>query len=67
MSDGDRETKTTIIHTDGGGGGSGAIIAVVLLIAVIALLIYLFGGSLFGSHTKTIDVNVKAPSTQTSL
>lgn len=54
------EDRVTVVTTDGGGGG--ALVAGILgALIAIAVVVWLFGGSLFSGGDRTIDVNVDLP------
>lgn len=60
----EHEKETVIVSDSGERGSGGTIAAVLVLLAVIALLLYLFGGNMFGGGETTdikADVDIDAP------
>jgi len=56
------EDKVTVVNTDGGGGAAGGVIAGVLIaVAAIAVALFLFGGDIFGTQSRSVDVTIETP------
>jgi hypothetical protein len=57
--DTERESTTTVIHTDSGSSGGGLLLGVVLALLLFGLLfLLLYGGLDFGGVPEKVDVDV---------
>jgi hypothetical protein len=54
------EERVTVVET-GGGGGAGVIAGIVGALVAVLILLYLFGGNIFGGSSGSIDVDVDLP------